>query len=319
MPSQVSGSDIVVALYDEAEYGVTPDTPAGRAVCFSSFNLQPNEELLTDDTICASNGRGVPRPGRGGVAPGGSVRVAVAPEHVGFWLRHLLGEPVTTGAGPYTHVFTPGDLPVGFIAEKDYTAKIASKVERFTGLKIDGATFSFPAKGYVTADYTLMGKGHLIASAPLDASLDAVPGHTPFSNAHLTVQEGGSDLCQAVSGSLSIANNLDGDNYTLCSGGTRYAIGAGEVAISGSLDLVFESFDQLDKAYAATETTVRFAATNGANSLTFLVNHADLTRMSPPIETKRGINITLSFTGFASGADVGLLATLVNSVAGADL
>ena len=131
MASQVSGSDLVVAVYDETAYGETPGTPDGRLICFRSLDIQPNEELLVDDTICSAQGRGVARPGRGGVAPSGNISVAVDHEQIGFWLKHLFGTPQTTGSDPYTHVFTPVELLPGFIVEKDYTADIASKIERF--------------------------------------------------------------------------------------------------------------------------------------------------------------------------------------------
>ena len=322
--TQVSGSNAVVALYDETTWGTTPPAGSGRRAYVSALSLQPNQDLVRSDII--TSGRGMERPTRGNLAPGGSIRTEVAPENVGFWLRHLFGTPATTGTeAPFTHVFTPTELPVGFSVEKDWTAEIASKVERFTGCRINSATFSFPQSGFVTLDLDVMGKSHVIAAAVIDDT-PSDPGHRGFGAYEATVKLDGSTICTLTSGSLVIANALSGDLYTLCSGGERYSLAEGRCMVSGTMELVFEDFDLIEAAAAGTAISLEFILSRGTGlgavdneSLSLLVTDADIARASPPIETEAGIVVSYSFEAFADGADLGIQATLKNAVAAADL
>jgi len=322
--AQVSGSDIQVLLYHESAWGVDPGTPAAQIAYIQSLGLTANQNLVASEVI--SGGRGVRRPGAGNLSVAGAIRTEVAPENIGFWLSHLLGAPTTTGvSAPYTHGFVPDALPAGFRVEKDYTAALASKVERFRGCRISSATFTFPQEGFCTAEFQIAGKDHAIITAPLDAA-PADPGHAGFTGFEGTVKQGGSPLGYVMSGSLTIDNSLRTDMFVIGGGGTVHSLPEGRCRISGSLSLVFESFALFDLAVARTETTFAFelargtgAGTAGNEKLVMLVDHADITRNSPPLETEAGMTVDIEFQAFASGTDLGLDVTLMNAVDDADL
>jgi hypothetical protein len=219
--AQISGSDIQVLLYHESAWGVDPGTPAAQIAYIQSLGLTANQNLVTSEVI--SGGRGVRRPGAGNLSVAGAIRTEVAPENIGFWLSHLLGAPTTTGvSAPYTHGFVPDALPAGFRVEKDYTAALASKVERFRGCRISSATFTLPQEGFVTAEFQIAGKDHAIITAPLDAA-PADPGHAGFTGFEGTVKQGGSPLGYVMSGSLTIDNSLRTDMFVI-GGGELYAL-----------------------------------------------------------------------------------------------
>ncbi len=255
--AQVSGANIVVAVYDETAWGVDPDPAAGQLVYLSSLGLQAQQNRVDDPTI--TGGRGVRRSGRGNISIGGGMSMAIAPENCGRFLKHLIGAPTTTGAGPYVHTFVPTDLPVGFVIEKDYTTEIASKVERFNGCRIASATFACPQEGIQTVDYQVVGRKRTIGTAALDASLTD-PGHDAFEGFDGILKIAGTQVGGIIAANFSISNNIDDTLYTFpASGdtaGLRYSLAEGRAAISGTLETVFEDFTLVDLAAAGTETTI---------------------------------------------------------------
>jgi len=324
--AQVSGSDIQVLLYHEDTngWGDDPASPAAQIAYVQRLGLTANQNLIDSEVI--SGGRGTRRPGAGNITVSGPLRTEIAPENIGFYLTHLLGAPTTTGSGPaYNHVFVPSALPAGFRVEKDYTAALASKVEAFRGLRMAGATFNFPQEGFCTAEFSLAGKDHNIITAALDDT-PSDPGHAGFTGFDAVVKQGGAALGEAISGTLQIDNSLRTDLFTVGSAGLVHSLPEGRCRISGTLSLVFEDFSLFDLATARTETTFEFAlsrgdadGTAGDETLSFLIDHADITRSSPPLETESGITVDVEFRAFASGSDLGLQVTLDNAVDGASL
>lgn len=326
--AQISGSDIVVAVYDEATFGVDPGTPAGQKVYYTSLNVAANQGQVDDATI--SGGRGVRRSGRGNVDVSGSMGIVVAPENVGRWLKHILGTPVTTGAStPYTHTYIPKALPAGFIIEKDYTSKLASKIERFNGCRIASANFNFPQEGFATCDLTISGKRYSINAAVLDASLTD-PGHNGLTGFKGVVSRAGTQLGGITSMSLTVDNSMDTGIYAFPgtgeTAGERFSLPEGRAMISGTIEAVFQDFTLIDLALAGTETSFKIlyttgtgAGTAGNESLSIEIDHADIPLASPSIETESGLKVSIPFKGFASGADLGLEVILKNAVAAADL
>ncbi|WP_020505646.1 phage tail tube protein [Lamprocystis purpurea] len=320
---QASGTNVVVNVYHEATWG-SPDA-TGRKVVVNSVALDASVELIKSEAL--RGGRGSIRGARGNVKADGSIKTELAPTVVGFWLKHLLGAPVTTGAGPYVHTFVPGTLPAGFSVEKDWRTDITSKVELFKGCRLNAATFTFPQAGFVTADLEVMGRERTIATTPRDAAaVEPGTGHAGFTSLEASLKQGGSVLAAAMEGSLKVENNLSGDVYTLSLAGKRYALASGRCAISGSVKVVFDAFTLVDLADAATDTTVEFVLTRGTGAgsagnemLTFTVTHCELMPTSVPVDTEAGIIATFEFVAFSSAADPGLSVVLKNAVAAASL
>jgi hypothetical protein len=326
--TQVSGSNIVVACYDETVWGADPSPANGHLVYLSSLGLRAAQNRVDDPTI--TGGRGARRSGRGNIDVSGGLSVAIAPENIGRWLLHLLGAPTTVGTeAPYTHTFVPTTLPAGFTLEKDFTAEIASKVERFNGCRILSATFNCPQEGIQTLDMQIAGRKRTINAAVLDATLGD-PGHDAFSGFEGIVKVGGTQTGGIISANFTIANNIDDQLYTFPgtgeTAGLRFSLAEGRCMISGTLETVFQDFTLVDLAAAGTETTIQLLWSRGTGlgaaaneSLSLLLDHADLELVSPALETEAGLRVSYGFRAFASGSDEGLEVTLKNAVAGADL
>lgn len=329
MTGQVSGVDVVVALYTETAYGADPSPANGRKAYLSRMDLSAERNLIQSPIITA--GRGVPEPGQGNLAVSGSLETTIAPQTIGFWLTQLLGTPTTSGStAPYTHIFRPAPLPVGFQIEKDYRAKIANKVERYTGLRVASGDFRLPQEGYGTLSMNLMGKNNSINASVLDATIDD-PGHVGWTGFSGVVKKGGSQIGGVTEMTIRVDNTMPGGPYCFpASGGSsglRYANPEGRAVITGTIACVFEDFTLLDAALAGTDTsfTVEYvfgtgAGTAGNEKLTITVDHSLISYKSPPLDTESGLMLNLSFNGFMEGAtDKGLACTLLNAISGANL
>lgn len=325
MPLLASG--VRVAVYDEVTYRSATGVTNGMLCYFVDNSLQPKQDPVLSNTITAARSRGIP--GAGNIDVSGSHKLELAPETIGFWLRHCLGAPTTTGASaPYTHVFrNDAALPVGLLLERNWiTAGIASKVEQFLGCRVNGATIDVPQQGAATISLDLVGADHVVTTAPLDGTL-ADPGNTGWYAPEVTVNLAGSASTTIKSAQIKIANNLQTDRYALGTGGKRADCPEGYADVSGTITVLadttlFSSY--IDKAIARTDTTLGLVFTKGAGTgasagnekLTLLLDHALIARTTPAITAPHGFEVTFNFTAYRSGGtDKGLVATLLSPLA----
>lgn len=322
----VLGSAVRVALYDEVTYKTSAGLTLGMLGYFTECGLAAQRNAVQANTISADRSRSIP--GAGNIDVSGSYNVEMAPQDIGFFLRHILGAPTTTGASaPYTHVFRPTTLPVGLLVEKNWvTAGITGKVEHFLGCKVQDATFDVPQEGACTLAMNLQGAKYTIAAAPLDGTL-ADPGHTGWFAPDVSVTIGGSASLLVKSANIKVMNNLQTDRYTLGTSGERVDCPEGFADCSGSITVIvdatlFSAF--IDKANARTDTALSIIYTFGAGTgasagnekLTLTLDHALIDLASPPISSPNGMEVSFTFNAFKSGStDKGLVATLLSPLA----
>lgn len=321
----VLGSAVKVAVYDEVTFKSKASVTKGMLAYFTECSVAASRNDVQPNTISADRSR--PKAGAGNVDVSGNLNVEMAPEHVGFYLRHVLGAPVTTGASaPYTHTFRPKALPVGLIVEKDWTANIASKVEQFLGCRVSQATIDIPQEGAATLSLQLQGANYTIGTAPIDPSLGDT-GHTGWFAPDCAVLLAGSAVTNVKSVQFTINNNLDGGRYTLGTSGERIDLPEGFADVTGQVTAIVDTTlfsAYIDKATARTDTplevTLTFGAGTGASAgnekLSLKLDHATIALATPPINSPGGTEVTFTFTGFKSGAtDKGLVAVLLSPLA----
>jgi len=310
--AQISGSDIVVGLYEETTFGEDPASPSGVSAYFSSLNVTASQNNIDNPII--SGGRGVPRPGKGNIDVSGSFVTTIAPGTAPFWLKQILGAPTGSGTNASPFVYVPKALPPGFIIEKDYTAKLASKVERFNGCRVRSATLTLNQEGYIDLSVDVSGKRYDIYSAVLDADLTD-PGHEGWVGFQGLVKLDGTQIGGVMSGSITVDNELDTSLYAFPDAGEtpgeRFALPEGRAKISGQMQMVFEDFTMVDLAAAGDEVSLEWVYTNAdGDVLSILIDHAEIPLTSPAIETASGLKVSYNFNAFASGSDMGLKITL---------
>ena len=322
----VLGSAVKVAVYDEVTYKSKTSVTKGMLAYYTECSVAASRNDVQPNTISADRSR--PKAGAGNVDVSGNLNVELAPEHVGFYLRHVLGAPTTTGASaPYTHTFRPKALPVGLIVEKDWTgAGISSKVEQFLGCRVSQATIDIPQEGAATLSLQVQGANYTIAASAIDGSLGDT-GHTGWFATDCAVLLAGSAVTNVKSVQFTINNNLDAGRYTLGTSGERIDLPEGFADVTGQVTAIVDTTlfsAYIDKAAARTDTplevTLTFGAGTGASAgnekLSLKLDHATIALATPPINSPGGTEVTFTFTGFKSGStDKGLVAVLLSPLA----
>lgn len=314
--AQPRGTKTAVAIYDETAYGVAPGAPDGRKLYYTAFNVAMKQALLQSKTLSAV--RAMRQPALGNIDVAGSLSCELAPENLGYLLKHLMGTDTPSGAGPYTHVFTISDLPTSFLLEKDNSSAIAGagRFEQNLGCRVAQARFSFPAEGYPEVTFDIRGASQTPAAAVLDASLTDT-GCSPLSSAQVTqVLEAGGGITTVLSSEITISNDLDDGQFVLGGAGKRVDLPEGFAMVSGQLRARFTDTTLLNKAIAGTETALKIVVQRGTGAGSAGNEYFDIEvkamRYEPasaPIEGPRGLILPLNFQGYVSGADLGLKIT----------
>lgn len=198
-------------------------------------------------------------------------------------------------------------LPTGLHVEKNHGANIAGsgRYERFAGVRVNGATFTFPQEGYVTAEFDMKGAGSSLAAAALDAT-PTDNGHTSFSGFSIAaINEGGSPLAVVTQASIALANELDDSVYVIGGAGTRAALPEGFATVTGTLTALFDGPALLEKAINDTASSLDVTlqrgtgdGTDGNEYIQFSVPHLVYERASPPIEGPAGLLVEMNYKAY---------------------
>jgi hypothetical protein len=128
---------------------------------------------------------------------------------IGYWLFGLFGAPVTTGAGPFTHVFSSGgELPSRTYEEGHIRLTTANYYLR-TGVKLAGFSLPWARKG--PAKMTINAIAQNVARSTSSSSGTPVANYAEgkFFNKALLVNKDGAALGQLVGGALNFSNGLE--------------------------------------------------------------------------------------------------------------
>lgn len=317
---QARGNQTTTAIFEESTYATTPGTPAGTKVYIKSNGMKATQALEDSETLTTARER--ERPTRGNIDAAGPLETEMSAENLGLLLKHTFGTVNTTGASPYVHTITAGDLPTGLVIENDYGANISGsgRYEYFNGCKISSAKFTFPSEGKCMASFDIKGAKSTAASSALDASLTD-NGHTVFGAFTSSIAEGGSSIATVTNAEMTIDNELDDSSFVLGGAGVRRALSEGFATVKGTLTALFEDATLLNKAINGTASSLKITVSRGDGlgsagneSIEFFIQNLEYERTSPGIEGPAGLKLDLSFTGYISGGN-GFKVTLKNDVA----
>lgn len=314
---QARGTQLAVNLYEETTYGEDPGAPSAEKCYVKSIGPGGTQNMINSETLTGA--RTKIKPTQGNEDVGFDVPVEVAPESIGKWLKHSLGQVATTGTGPYTHTFSIGALPVGLLIERDYGSNItgAGRFMKHNGIRINSAKFSFPQEGFPEAVFSIKGAKETLASTALDGT-PTDNGHNPFSSFEATIEEGGSPIAIVTALEFTLANNLDESAFVIGSR-NRQELAEGDAMVTGQLTALFNSVDLLTKAVNFTESSLKSTLSRGDGlgsagneSLEFSLPNLVYQRQSPGVEGPGGVLITLPFTCYGTTT---MQAVLKNAIA----
>lgn len=307
---QAKGSSAqLIGGIKEATYNTTPGTHAGIVLPVMSATIRGSQNMQTTAVIRGT--RNPAQPFFGNVDVQGQVVVPIDEVGIGYWLQMLLGDPATSGTGPYTHVFTVPTAIDSWCLEQGYTD--IGVYQLFNGCKAQSLSFTAGGDGELSATVQIVGGKETISGTSVDATPTTIT-LSQFNNFQGSVFEGGSVSSIVQEVEMTISNELDTSVFVIGGGGIRGALPEGVVKISGRVKALFDSPTLYNKAVNRTESSLKLKFTSGTHSLEFSVEELFYQRNAPGIETPGGIYVDMPFEGFyTNGASAsGIKVTLVN-------
>jgi len=271
----------------------------GLYVPFLNESLRMSRAFSSSNVIRST--RNPNKPTRGNQEVAGDISVELNP-WMGRLFKHTLGGYVRTGAGPYTHTFKIGSLPVGLQVEKQFGDIV--QYLRYNGCRVNSHNFDVKTEGPITGSFTLMGAKETVATLPHDVAPTDF-GHNPFDAFEAVINQGGSPVAVVTEITGKIENNLDGSTFVIGGGGERYAVNAGKVKVSGKLTALFADMTLYNLAVANTKTSIQTVLTKGTGAgtagnekLTYNFDEAIFRPQAPVIVGDKGILVDLEFEAF---------------------
>lgn len=301
-----------------AQFGYKTEASWGTGVTVDKF-LELVNEGVANDGGARYESRGIRagrltkhRAARGVAHIGGPIVIELPNVSVAPLLMHMFGAVSTSGAGPYTHTYTPGDLRT-----QSFTAQIGrpsndGTVQPFTwaGAKIPSWQMACQVGSYVTLTLDVTAKSETTATSLAVASYAA--GYTPFTFVQGSLTVAGSSV--AVNGfTLSGNNGLKSDRQGPGAAAIREQVQTALRDYSGVITAEFEGLTQYNRFINATQVAAVFTFSNGTDSLTITTN-VEFTGESPKVEGPAELIQPLPFSVLHATADASAItAVLVNT------
>ena len=253
----------------------------------------------------------------GNTSVSGQIVVPVDSIAMWYWLKAFLGDPTTSGTGPYEHVYTAGDERTSITIEHQFPDLDTPKYFQYTGCKLSGMTLNIGGDGELTASFDVVGAKETISSASFDATPTEI-GFSRLKNNQASIIEGGSAATNITTIDSTINMNCDTTNYVIGGGGELGAIPDGIMAVSGTINALFENTTALEKAINSTESSLKMTVPNGTTSIIdILFPEVKYSLNSPGIDGPQGLSTALPYSAYYEDATEGtsVQITLTNSEA----
>ncbi len=310
------GADTQLLLGFETTYGTSPATGAYKRLAFESIELGAESPLGYQPLL--GKGPEAQDPNYDAIDASGRVVVPFDLREIGWWLKALFGDAVTTGTGPYDHVFTTGkDLP-SFSLELGHTKLTTPRYQMVSGIKAGSISFDMGRTGLATATIELIGQSE---ADPNATSVDGTPDETAPQLMYRKrggIQVGGSNVGDITGGRVTLSNGLE-PVPTIRADGLIGGVDETERTAEGSVEVRYGADTTLtDPAEAETPVAMDYLLTvPGAEGygLTFALPRVFLPRTRQSISGVGGIQSSYDWRG-ARDATAGHLTqiTLKNDV-----
>jgi hypothetical protein len=195
-----------------AQVGVAKQTSKGSAASNPTFahGLTDGAVLSVDITQDAdertSGSLGYSDVNRTAVVPGASFSGRAHPKTTGLYLFGALGGKSVTGAGPYTHVFTPADT----LPYLTLFGKLDATLTKVQDYKVDNLTLSFSENEPLSVEVEGMGTALSFGTFVPGTDETAATYFTAASGTFkLDVDSGTAVTARVTAGEVAIANALE--------------------------------------------------------------------------------------------------------------
>lgn len=249
----------------------------------------------------------------------GTTNFPMTYERIGYILKAMFGDPVTTGVGPYTHTFTStiDCLPTFLFQESGDDCGNGLQVDRYNGLMAKSVSLSMSPSGDYNIGFSYVGMGHRDSVtdgiAELDETNKIVTAQTRIKNEHASLLVDGSTFAIAKDFTFNYDRSTVAEPY-IGSGVNAGDVYAMKPKATGNISTLFDSTIYTK---AKDETPLSFALnyTDGTNILKITLGEVKISfkRESKKVGEKYAINA--DFTAYRHTSPELVKVELTNSIA----
>ena len=291
------GINSVLHAVTETTYGVTPASGFLK-LPFVSHSMGEERPLIEDDLLGF---------GREGLDPtydvatnDGDIVVPIDVFAFVYWLKAMFGSPVTTGAGPYTHVFESGkaSLPSHWIEIGNPDVPAFSV---HYGAVLNQMRIGMARSGLLNASLSFIAQGESQNSTTSVAGVVGTRQGPRFAQASGVIKRDGVALGNIVSADIAISNGLD-KVEVIREDGRIGGVVPGVVQAAIRFTARFSSLDLLNAATSGTPINLdEVGWVRGPHAIKFAFPKVFLPRVKRPVSGPGGI--MAEFNCQASGAE----------------
>lgn len=264
----------------EAQFGVGQESTYGTYTAptktfeFVSESLKYSISRITSAGLRA--GRRTARRWKAGTrSVSGDVVLELGPQGLGVLLSNVLGDPTTTGTGPYTHTYAG----LANIDTKSMTLQVGRpdnsgtlRAFSYLGCKFTQFKVEASVNEYAKATFSVYGREEVTSQSLAAAAYDADWDPLAFTEGSLTV--GGSTV-PVTEVSYQIDLSLATDRFRLGAtdnGKPKKAVVSGFAAITGSFTADFDDLTQYNHYVNGDEATLVLTFDDGTSTLAITSN-----------------------------------------------
>ena len=308
--ARAQGARAQMALAYETVYG-TPPISGFTKMPFASTSLGSEQPLLNSELL--GYGRDPLAPIKDAVTADGDVMVPIDAEAFGFWLKAAFGEPITSGAGPYTHEFRSGSWVLPSMSIETGMPEVP-RFAMYSGCVLDQLSWQVQRSGLLTATARLVAQGEAVAAASGAGTL-AELGLKRFGHFNGAISRNGSALGNVVSAEITYANNLDRIE-TIRSDGKIDGADPSIAALTGRIEVRFADSTLVTQAIIGDPCEIGFAyVLPSGESFTFTAHAVYLPRPRIEISGPQGVQASFDWQAAKATAPARMCtATLINAV-----
>jgi hypothetical protein len=299
------------------QFGVEVEGTSGTYETPTHFLEFINEAIKLNITQVASNGIRAGRRTRHAMVP--STRVVEGPssheltaETVGEVFRLMFGAVNTSGSNPYTHVFTPGDLPSGTVQVGTPGTGGTVHPRSYLGMRVASWTLTVsPSNTFAMLEIQWIGRDETTSETLASASYATF---TRFTFAHATFSIAGSEVC-VDEVTISGNNNLN-TTHKVCSADA----GKPSIREAGWRDYTltavadFADLTQYNRYKNATEVAFELELNAGSSAILTIAGNVHFIGETPNVSGPEVLKQPIPATFVHGTSDASAItATLVNA------
>lgn len=303
-----------------AQLGVKAETTWGTFVAPTRFYPLISESLTEEIDRIESEGiiagQRVLRSEQwaaGNVDVGGDIQTELYQQGMGALLKACFGAVATTGAGPYTHTFTPGDLTDDHLSVQVGKPDTAGTVQPFSyyGMKMTDWELSIEAGGLVMLTTSLVGK-QLATSDSLATASYGTGAATPFTFKHATASVAGG-AANVKKLTIKGSNGLDTDRRFIGSEYRAEPLEADLREYGGTVDLEFESLTQCNRFRNANEVALVSTISAGASASLTTTMNVRFDGSTPEVDGRGIVQLSAPFKCIGTTTDASAITAVLVS------